>query len=623
MSKRSIMLGALALLLWLPAVAKAEQTLLLDFYADWCGPCRTMMPIVEQLENKGYPVKRIDVDRQPELAQRFHVQSLPTFIMLVDGREADRVVGSTSLEKLESLCRLAPKQPDASAPRVPLAPTRRGDTGGGSPQRETATAADDSASNPASIGRKADGKDIPSMPSGVRFASGTEEDLLAATVRIHVRDSNGVSRGSGTIIDARSGEALIVTCGHLFRDWDEQGKITVDLFAPEAASDVPATLVRYSYDQSHDTALISMRTELPLVVARVAPPGYPIQVNDPTFNVGCSDGAPPTVRHGQVTAIDKYLGFGNIETSGAPVQGRSGGGLFSADGYLIGVCNAADPRIDEGLYASLVEIHRELDQAKLSFVYEPADSTPAQLASHTRPGSPSRAGASAGSAPPASVEPDVVPMQNAPSASALADNASAVPDFPRRMPRGSAESENLEDRTLASGLPLPVPAGTSQEPDNQRAPDASAMPSTPSLARNGSGNRITPVVAQGQAGGLRSGTAGRAPENLSLREQAAWEEIQRRRSEGYEVICIVRPAGQPQASSEVIVLRDMSPEFVGHLAGRSDSPSDGGAAPPSATVAGDRQMTEITQPATEGTQPTGAAGSPPLPAAILPIPAVQ
>jgi hypothetical protein len=57
------------------------------------------------------------------------------------------------------------------------------------------------------------------------------------------------------------------------------------------------------------------------------------------------------------------------------VQGRSGGGLFSADGLVIGVCNAADPADDEGLYAALAAIHSQLDQAGLSAVYQ---SRPAQ-----------------------------------------------------------------------------------------------------------------------------------------------------------------------------------------------------------------------------------------------------
>ena len=70
-----------------------------------------------------------------------------------------------------------------------------------------------------------------------------------------------------------------------------------------------------------------------------------------------------------MTARDKYLGPPNIEVGGLPVQGRSGGGLFSNEGLVIGVCNAADPEDNEGLYAALPSIHQQLDDAGLSFVY--------------------------------------------------------------------------------------------------------------------------------------------------------------------------------------------------------------------------------------------------------------
>ena len=57
---------------------------LLDFHAEWCGPCHKVRPAVEQLIRKGYPIKTIDIDQEPELQQRYHVDSVPTFIV-VDG----------------------------------------------------------------------------------------------------------------------------------------------------------------------------------------------------------------------------------------------------------------------------------------------------------------------------------------------------------------------------------------------------------------------------------------------------------------------------------------------------------------------------------------------------------
>jgi hypothetical protein len=58
-----------------------------------------------------------------------------------------------------------------------------------------------------------------------------------------------------------------------------------------------------------------------------------------------------------------------VQVAGQPVQGRSGGGLFAIDGTLIGVCNAADPADNEGLFAALPAIHEQLDEAGLAFVY--------------------------------------------------------------------------------------------------------------------------------------------------------------------------------------------------------------------------------------------------------------
>lgn len=79
------------------AVARAPGVLLLDFTAAWCGPCRVMNPILETLATEytgRVRVAAIDVDHEPTLAQRFDVRSMPTFVVLRDGREVGRIVGS-------------------------------------------------------------------------------------------------------------------------------------------------------------------------------------------------------------------------------------------------------------------------------------------------------------------------------------------------------------------------------------------------------------------------------------------------------------------------------------------------------------------------------------------------
>jgi hypothetical protein len=114
---------------------------------------------------------------------------------------------------------------------------------------------------------------------------------------------------------------------------------------------------------------------------RVAPAGFQLTAGQPVFSIGCDKGANPSPRESRITAIDRYVGLPNVEVAGMPVDGRSGGGLFSTDGYLIGICNAADPENQEGIFASLPIIHWELDKVGQRKVY---DSQPVMFASAQR-----------------------------------------------------------------------------------------------------------------------------------------------------------------------------------------------------------------------------------------------
>ena len=125
-----------------------------------------------------------------------------------------------------------------------------------------------------------------------------------------------------------------------------------------------------AYDLDRDIALVSMQAGMAVTPAAVAPPGTAVRPGDRAFTVGCDKGADPTVRQTQITAVNKYRGKPNFTAAGQPIDGRSGGGLFTADGVLIGICNAADPADDEGLYAGLASIHWQLDQIGQSEIYQ-------------------------------------------------------------------------------------------------------------------------------------------------------------------------------------------------------------------------------------------------------------
>lgn len=84
-------------------VLESERPTLVDFYADWCGPCRAMSPVVDELAHDldgQANVVKVNVDESPALASDYAVQSIPTFIVVRDGGATQRLVGMQSKQAL-------------------------------------------------------------------------------------------------------------------------------------------------------------------------------------------------------------------------------------------------------------------------------------------------------------------------------------------------------------------------------------------------------------------------------------------------------------------------------------------------------------------------------------------
>ena len=86
-------------------VLNSNKPVLLDFYADWCGPCRMVGPIVSEIANERSDVKvgKINVDEQPELAAQFQVMSIPMLAVIKNGKLENRVVGYRPKEQIEAM----------------------------------------------------------------------------------------------------------------------------------------------------------------------------------------------------------------------------------------------------------------------------------------------------------------------------------------------------------------------------------------------------------------------------------------------------------------------------------------------------------------------------------------
>jgi S1-C subfamily serine protease len=429
----------------LVALSAAPDIVLIEFSHPTCGPCQAMQPTIERLVSEGYPIQAVNVEQQSDLARQYQITAVPTCVLLVNGQEATRVEGVRTRDELRQLFAGAAEAANAAAQeevvvrgQSPQAGRglglfsklggfgRRASDPGDPPLQMSGASAP--AADPPEFGRdnafaarpRQDlgnqdlghnapvenvaplqavpqqaphqfqpqsrqqplSADVAAMPPAASGDSASER-ALAATVRLKVEDPNGFSFGTGTIIDSLKDEALVVTCGHIFRDSQRKGKILVDLHVAGASEPVVGQLI--SFDLTRDIALVSIRPGMGVTPAPVAGDPRLITPGARVFSVGCDHGREPTVHDSRLVAVNKYAGSPNYTAAGMPVEGRSGGGLFLADGSLIGICNAADEQDNEGLYAALPTVHWQLDQIGQTAIYQRGAGAEAALLAQAMP----------------------------------------------------------------------------------------------------------------------------------------------------------------------------------------------------------------------------------------------
>ncbi|MEX2316069.1 MAG: trypsin-like peptidase domain-containing protein [Pirellulales bacterium] len=382
--------------LTLASAGAAPQGVLIDFMSQSCPPCREMSPVVSRLHQQGYPVRKVDVDENPELAQKFNITRIPAFVLVINGREVNRIIGLTTEGQLKRLLAQIPTEPAEAIAKTDDTSTSPKPAAGGKqakPKGIPVVTVDDGNKRKGFefpfLGKKSKQEGVVVLESGASKGAVVRANNenptsqpaqaangpVASSVRIRVKDASGTNFGSGTIIASKPGRAYVLACGHIFRDVDKAITVEIDVFTGKKLETFPGTVVRY--DLTAEVGVVSISPEKILPVAKIATLEHPPVQGDRVFSVGCGGGEPPAIEKLEIKGLNLYRGPDTIECTGVPSQGRSGGALFNSAGRIIGVCFAADPERDRGIYAGLKPIHKLLDEADLSSLYRDEPTPPA------------------------------------------------------------------------------------------------------------------------------------------------------------------------------------------------------------------------------------------------------
>ena len=428
-------------------------------------------------------------------------------------------------------------------------------------------------------------------PAEANGASGTEPDLslwrrsvtaaTAATVRLRVIDGSGHSLGTGTLVDVRDNQALIVTCGHIFNASQGRGEIEIDFFQPQSLQTRGKLLV---FDRERDLGVVTIDLSdlptqslpAPLSIAPIAAGNLPIRQGMRVFSVGCDHGNSPTVMEGFLSAQNRYQGPANLTASGVPVEGRSGGGLFDAGGRLIGICQAAVPSDNEGLYGAWTTLIEKLDEIQFTEVHRRPQNQSSALVRTLPPTSGTANVATGGwkSGEPTSAA--------ATATGIVAERESFGFDFNSAASRGGVDA-----RSMAQNMPAPAPVVQYTGLDPRGSIPADRHPvGTSLIGTEFSGGTPTRTAGEMMRGAGRSATiAGTVSVNGStsalpdspLRSVtgtglgagsgsetgiATRDTGSNVNPEDLEVVCIIRQRGRGNRDDDIVVIRSPSEELL-------------------------------------------------------------